>query len=441
MNRTATILLLFVAIALAVFVGTTQRWRFSPERVIQPGTALFQFEPDEISFIRIKNGDQSFRIQKNDGGWRLVQGIEDNASPEAVNALIKAALETVVLDRIDASELRDDKSLSAFGVLKSSLQIDFKGDKPPSLLIGKTSPDGTRQYVSFENSRTVYLIPKDMVHLITMPVENYRDRRLLGIDPAQVDRMVFSKGQSTLELARNASGWQIIRPLNAAADDSAVESLLAKISALRIQSFQLESKSEPSDPPRIDTGAEARFFTTGEDTPAIVRLDPPSANGSVAAHLDSRKIAGTVSANASALFSPDIDSLRDKSLLRLNLDFVDLIRVDTGGTQKEIHRTPEGWSDSSPEVPNISKTLAAAKVIARLPATPTELQKYGLVAPSRRITFYSVLSENTPETSAGTHPVASISIGTIQPDGRLPVLVDGTPEIRFVSETDLQSLP
>ncbi|MFM8716212.1 MAG: DUF4340 domain-containing protein, partial [Spartobacteria bacterium] len=191
MNRIATILLLLAATGLAVFVGTTHRWRFSTERVIQPGTALFDFDPDDITGISIKNGDQSFRIQRSEDGWRLTKGLDDSASPEAVGALIQAALQTPVLDRIDASEIRDDKNLSGYGVLKSSLQIDFKGDKPPSLLIGKTSPDGSRQYVSFENSKTVYLIPKDIVRLLTLPIENYRDRRILPLDPAQIERVVF----------------------------------------------------------------------------------------------------------------------------------------------------------------------------------------------------------------------------------------------------------
>jgi hypothetical protein len=432
MSRLATILLLIAAIGLAVFVGTTHRWRFSTERVIQPGSALFQFDPEEITGISIKNGDQSFRIQRSDDGWRLTKGLEDTASPEAVNALIQTALETPVLDRIDAAELLDDKNLSGYGVLKSSLQIDFKGDKPPSLLIGKTSPDGTRQYVSFENSKTVYLIPRDITRLITLPIEKFRDRRLLPIDPAQIERVVFRKGSSSLELQRDATGWKILRPLNAPADDAAVEELLSKIHALRLESFELTGKPESADDSRGDSSVEAQFFTNNGESPFSIRLAVAPTGGPATAHLDTRKISGTVSANASALLAPSIESLRDTALLRINLDLVDIIRVEDNGTPRDITRTREGWSDKTQNIQDIAKNLVRAKVGTRLPATPSEIEKCGLNQPSKRISFLSVLSENTPEAIAGEYVIARLSVGSALPDGSIPVLVEGTPEIRLV---------
>lgn len=441
MSRISTILLLLTAIGLAVFVGTTHRWRFSTERVIQPGSALFHFDPEDISGVSIKNGDQSFRIQRSNEGWHLTKGLEDTASPEAINTLIQTALETPVLDRIDASEIRDDKNLAAYGVLKSSLQIDFKGDMPRSLLIGKTSPDGTRQYVSFENSKTVYLIPKDIVRLITLPIENYRDRRLLPLDPDQIERIVFRKGNSNLELERDTVGWKILRPLNAPADDAAVDELLSKIHALRLESFELESKTESPGDSRLDSSAEADFFTSGSEVPYTIRLSKPSPDGSATARLEPRKITTTVSGNLSALFTPDVESLRDTALLRLNLDLVDVIRIETNDTRRDITRTREGWSDNDPSIQDIAKTLAETKVSNRLPATPSELEKCGLGTPQKRITFLAKLSENTPEATVGEHVVASLAIGTPLSDGRLPVQIDGTPEIRLVPAELLDFLP
>jgi hypothetical protein len=441
MNRLSTILLLLIAIGLAVFVGTTHRWRFSTERIIQSGAALFQFDPDEISGISIKNGDQSFRIQRSDDGWQLTKGLEDSASPEAVNTLIQTALQTPVLDRIDATEIRDDKNLSGYGVLKSSLQIDFKGDKPPSLLIGKTSPDGSRQYVSFENSKTVYLIPKDIVRLITLPSEKYRDQRLLPIDPDRLDRVIFRRGNSNLELQRDASGWKILRPMNAPADDSAVEDLLSKIHALRLESFDSEKKTTSTSDSRLDSSAEVQFFTNASEDPYSIRIAPRETDGSATAYLDTRKTSGTVSGNATKLFSPDIETLRDTALLRINLDLVDIIRIENNDSKRDLTRTREGWSDNAQSVQDIAANLAQTKVTVRLPATPSEIKNCGLDSPRKRIFFLSVLSENTPEISAGEHLVASVAIGTPLADGRLPVHVEGTPEIRLVAESLLDLLP
>ena len=122
MSRVATILLLLLAIGLAVFVGVTERWRFSVERTIQPGTALFDFDPDDIRHISIKNGDQSFRIKREEDGWHLETANPDTANPEAVAAIFKTALSTPVFDRIDPAEIRDQQNLATYGELFCCLQ-------------------------------------------------------------------------------------------------------------------------------------------------------------------------------------------------------------------------------------------------------------------------------------------------------------------------------
>jgi len=441
MSRLSTILLLLTAVGLAVFVGVTHRWRFSTDRVVQPGTALFQFDPAEITGISIKNGDQSFRIQRSGDEWRLTKGLEDLAAPEAVNALIQTALQTPVLDRIDATEIRDEKNLSGFGVLKSSLQIDFKGDKPPSLLIGKSGPDGSRNYVSFENSKTVYLIPSDLVRLISLPMEKYRDRRILPIDPGQIDRIVFRKANSTLELQRDAGGWKILRPLVAPADATAVEDLLSKARELRLEDIQSGHHTESSAETRLDTFAEARFFIAGEETPHTIHLSTPSRDVPLAARLEPRNITGTVPEATWSLLTPDMKMLRDPALFLINLDMVDVIRVENGDTRKDITRTREGWSDTSDAIRDIAKTFAETKVARRLPATPTELEKCGLTPPRKRIVFLATLSENTPEAMAGQQFVGAVAIGMPLPDGDLPVHVEGTPEIALVPASLLDFLP
>jgi len=441
MSRLSTILLLLVATGLAVFVGLTHRWRFSTERIVQPGTPLFQFDPEEITGITIKNGDQSFRIQRSGSDWRLTKGLEDMASPEVVNALIETALQTPVLDKIDAAEIRDEKNLSGYGVLKSSLQIDFKGDKPPSLLIGKTGPDGNRHYVSFENSKTVYLIPGDLVRLISLPMEKYRDRRILPIDPEQIDRIVFRKANSTLELQREAGGWKILRPLSATANSAAVEDLLSKASELRLQDFHSAKKPETTPETGPDSYTEARFHIAGEETPHTIHLAKAGRDEPVTARLDSRNITGTVPGHAMDILTPDIETLRDPALFRINLDLVDIIRIENEASQRDITRAGEGWSEDSQSVRDIAKTLAQTNVSARLPATPTELEKCGLKNPQRRVVFIAVLSENTPEATAGRQTVAALAIGTPLPDGRLPVHIEGTPEICLVPGSLLEFLP
>ena len=438
MSRVATIFLVLLAIGLAVFVGTTERWRSSPERTIQPGSPLFDFDPEDIAHIRITNGDQSFRIKREEGCWILETTTPDTANPEAVAAIFKTALSTPVLDRIDPSEIQDKQNLATYGVLKSTLQLDFKGDRPLSLLFGKVGPDGNRTYVAFEKSNAVYLIPNNLAKLIAMPSDNFRDRRLVTIDPDRVRRIEILRGSTTLELENKGRGWQITKPLAAPADNEAVTALLQKWSTLRLASIDQSSKKTEASTSPVDQLSEVRFFSENLPEPSIISIGKPSPDGFVPVRLQPRNISGSAPPALAELSTIDLDQLRDRALARLNPDLVDLIRWQDGGSKIEIRRAEGGWSSA---VEGFFKTLSETKTSRYAPATPAGLAAASLNPPVSRLEFLAVLSENTPEALAGEHPVLSLAIGAPQPDGTLPVHIEGTPEIAFVPAAFLNNLP
>jgi len=438
MSRVATIFLVLLAIGLAVFVGTTERWRSSPERTIQPGSPLFDFDPEDIAHIRITNGDQSFRIKREEGGWILETINPDAANPEAVAAIFKTALSTPVLDRIDPSEIQDKQNLATYGVLKSTLQLDFKGDRPLSLLFGKVGGNGNRTYVAFEKSNAVYLIPNDLAKLIAMPSDNFRDRRLVPIDPERVRRIEILRGSTTLELENKGRGWQITKPLAAPADNEAVTALLQKWSALRLASIDQSSKKTEASTSPVDQLSEIRFFSENLPEPSIISIGKPSPDGFLPVRLQPRNIGGSAPPALAELITINLDQLRDRAIARLNPDLVDLIRWQDGGSKTEIRRAGGGWSGS---VEGFFKTLSETKTSRYAPATPAGLAAASLNPPVSRLEFLAVLSENTPEALAGEHPVLSLAIGAPQPDGTLPVHIEGTPEIAFVPAAFLNNLP
>ena len=438
MSRVATIFLVLLAIGLAVFVGTTERWRSSPERTIQPGSPLFDFDPEDIAHIRITNGDQSFRIKREEGGWILETANPDTANPEAVAAIFKTALATPVLDRIDPSEIQDKQNLATYGVLKSTLQLDFKGDRPLSLLFGKVGADGNRTYVAFEKSNAVYLIPNDLAKLIAMPSDNFRDRRLASIDPDRVRRIEIQRGTTTLELENKGRGWRIIKPLDAAADNEAVAALLQKWSALRLASIDQSNKKTEASPAPFEPLSEIRIFSENSPEPSIISLGKPSPDGFVPVRLQPRNIGGSAPPALAESSAIDLDQLRDRALARLNPDLVDLVRWQKGESKTEIRRADGNWPANAEK---IFDSLAETKTSRYTPATPAALAAAGLSKPSSRLEFLSVLSENTPETLAGEHPVLALAIGFPQDDGTLPVHIEGSPEIAFVPAAFLNNLP
>jgi hypothetical protein len=69
------------------------------------------------------------------------------------------------------------------------------------------------------------------------------------------------------------------------------------------------------------------------------------------------------------------------------------------------------------------------------------LERTGLSAPALIVEFFAVVSENTPETTAGSQLVTGLKFGAKQDAGLVPVQRTGSPEIAFVPEKILDAVP
>ena len=437
MSRATTIFLVLAAIVLTAFVAKTSRWRSSYERLARPGAALFDLNTDAIHGVKIKNGDQSFLLKKTSGIWNLASDVQDAASPETIQKLFQTARNTIILDKIDDTEIKDTKGLSDYGVHKSNLQLDFLGDALPSLLFGKTTADGTRTYVAFENSKTVYLIPSDLVKAITLPASDFRDTRLAAIDPKSINKFTINRGSLSLDVVRKGDQWLITKPQQIPADTAAVEALITKILKTRLTAL---IAAAPTDSSSINQDtAEIKFFTEGETQVTSIAIGTPSPDGGFFAKLQPRNIQCRVPSQLLDLLTPNLDALRDKALARINPDFIDLIRISTPAAKRNIKRLGATWGSNDEAVEKWITALRETKAVSYKPATPTELKNYGLDEPSLTIVFLAVVSENTPESLAGEQVVAELRFGKLTEEGLIGVHTAGSPEIALAPVSLLES--
>ncbi|MCK9590141.1 MAG: DUF4340 domain-containing protein [Terrimicrobiaceae bacterium] len=442
MSRWATAFLLLAAVAVVVCAIVFVSLKSHGGKPV--GSALFGFDPDDISLIKITNGDGVVEFRRTEGGWYLGPEPKDRASVDAVRRLIDTALSTPVLDRIDAGELDDRDRLSTYGLKKSRVQFDFRGDRDLPLLIGKDAADESRAYVRFEDSRDIYLIPDDLVNLILTSPQDFRDRRPVRLRPDRVDRIVINRPAGQIELRRETSGWQIIKPLSAPASASAIEALLGKLLRLRIEGF--EPSADPGVMGLSEPAAEVQLFGEGSSAPETIRVGTSSPRGGVYARLEPRDVTVRLPSSIHEILGFDLAALRDNSLARINLDLVDMIRVTTSTSSFALKRKDDGWvigskPASAASVQRMVDAFALIKATKFEPATVGVLDKSGLSHPPLVVEFYAVVSENTPETTAGSQLVAGLKFGTKQESGLVPVLKTGSPEIAFVPEKILEAVP
>lgn len=442
MSRGATIFLLLAAVAVVIFAAIFVPLKRNAGKPV--GSPLFDFEPDDISLIKITNGDEAFELRRTEDGWFIGPEPKDRASVDAVRRLIESALKTPVLDRIDAGELGDRDKLSVYGLKKSRVQFDFKGDRDLPLLIGKDAVDESRSYVRFEDSRDIYLIPDDLVNVILSSPQDFRDRMPLRLRPDRIDRVSIKRPAGEIELKREASGWQIIKPLSARASDSAVEALLGKLVRMRIEGF--ESVADPGTMGFSEPVAEVQLYGEGDRIPESIQVGTTSPQEGVFARLEPRGATVRLPASIHEALALDLSSLRDNSLARINLDLVDMIRVKAPDADFVLKRKGEGWTignknASNAAVQRMVDALALVKSTSFEPATVDILGKTGLSQPSLSVEFFSVVSENTPEATAGEQLVAGLKFGQKQEGGLIPALITGSPEVAFVPEKILEAIP
>jgi len=445
--KNTVLLLVLAALLVAVVIWVVAPGANRPKEI---GAPLFAFDTDDIRGIQIINGSESFEIKRKESGWRVFSAsCNDFASHDAIKELVLAAMGTVVLDRIPAGQT-NEAHLAEYGLKKSQLQFDFKGDVDLPMLLGKEAADTSRMYIRFENANDVYLVNRNFERLLLRPATDYRDLSISQISPARIDRIVVRRGQSEMELRRDAHGWQIAKPLEARADEKAVGTFLMNLLQIRIEGFVPVDDSDPAAFGLAESRSEVRLFAEGENDPQKITLGAASPEGGIYARLAPRNVVCRLPKEIDSLLGADILSFRDLSLARVNLDLVDRIRVTSPAGQFVLVRKDARWevgqgtnakSVSADSVAKIVSLLTNTKVVRFSPATTGILQKAGLEKPQLRIEFLSYATENTPESLAGEQAVLGLSFGSSTEGGLVPTRADQSPEVAFVPGEILKQIP
>src|SRR5207302_7937066 len=117
------------------------------------------------------------------------------------------------------------------------------------------------------------------------------------------------------------------------------------------------------------------------------------------------------------------NDLRDRHLVRFDENQLDRITIDAPGKDKTVlARKGEAWTivnrnnaaANAGEVRRLIDLMAGEQVTKFVEDVASNLPRYGLDKPQLIATLSSFASENTAETSAGEHPMATIAFGKIE---------------------------
>jgi hypothetical protein len=444
MKKGTTIFLWVVAIGIVTFAAIyeplTQSTR---ERAFRDGI-VFERDPARVDTVRVATGSSVFELRRKGDGWQIGPDLKDRADPKVVDKLLKTICSVTYLDRIKASEFKSEDDLAPYGLNKPKRKIEIRGGgENATIYLGKDGANDSRVYARLDDDRDVFLIDDEIEDTAFRNPSELRDKRLTDLDPSRVDRFTIRQDGGLMELTRTATGWRIVKPLNAAADDVKVQKYLKEFLQLPIQEFIADDTGDISSYGVAEGQREISIYADGIERPQSLRLgsEPPGFAGTLYAQATGRDAIVRISGTAQDFLTATPGTLRDRRLLPLNIDMVDAIRIESPKGKIDLRRKGEGWVIKSGKETTPAKAEIIYDLVRALgDTTVTKYASAPSASPASTITFLSVLSENTPEATAGEHPIAKLEF--FPPEGGMVMTrVSDAAETGLVPQKVLDSLP
>jgi len=426
MRFRTTLVLFALTAALVVFIKFYETKRPNTEEANRRAQNVINFERDKIDGVVIQNGEERIELKRADKKWRLESPVKDLADGSTVDSLLFDLEDWKKDATISGKEIEADKSrMAEYGVAKAKLRLKLQGTNAPAeILFGNNAALEGKTYVRLENSKDVFLAAQSIKNQISKKPEEFRDRKLTDIIATQVTRLSLKTAAGEMELQKQGDHWQIVKPLRARADDQKVNDFIAQITTSRIAQFVADDAGDLHPYGLTEPRGTVTIFTDNDKQGQILQIGgvPEKEKDQVYVRFAPRKFVYTLPNKIEAILNIKPNDLRDRHLVRFDQNQLDRITIDAPGKTKTVlGRKDQNWTiinrnnrpANAAEARRLIELIAGEQVTNFVADVASDLPKYGLDKPQLTVTLSSFASENTAETQAGEHPLATIAFGKI----------------------------
>lgn len=204
--------------------------------------ALFAGSPQTVKRLEIRGPGGFIRVVKEPSSeWRIQQPIIAQAEAPEVDAYIKK-LYTLRIDDFIADNVSD---LSIYGLQGETKQISMGlSDGSSSTLVLGDEIAGRPGYVYVRRAddTSVFAVQDDVMKLLDVNVNRFRNARILSIPKEDVTSVLVKRGDRQLVMGKQPSGnWKITKPVIWSANTAEISSLIDLWSHAVITEFDVSS--------------------------------------------------------------------------------------------------------------------------------------------------------------------------------------------------------
>ena len=453
MKARTTLVLLAIAIVLAAFIFSLDRFSQNTRDRGERAAHVVEVNRTKIEGITIHNGEGVIKVKAEGDAWRMVAPWQDDADAGVIDQLLDAIQnlrpEDVITDLGKGDKKR--QMLKDFGLNKSRLRLKLDGQRMPAeLVFGQDTAVQGRGYLRIEGDDAVYVVANDLKNIVSKTPEDFRDHRITPFLTTLINRAIFQVSGGEIELAKEQDNWQLVRPIKARASNDAVIDVLTKLNQTQISKFASENKSNQGSF-GLDSPADVLTLYGGDGKKFEIEIGSavPSNPQAVYAGLPERNTVVEVSKAFASLFNITPNDLRDRKIARLNSDLIDRVTIENADQPKIVLAREENrWrflseGNAPANANNINRLIQEInddEVTAFVSDTATDLVKYGLDRPKLRITFSSYSSENTAESNAGEVALCTLEFGNSE-NGVTYARQEEEPYVFSISDQMFDDLP
>jgi len=239
------------------------------------GGTLQAADIEEVQ-ITLSDGETA-RLQKADGGWRLVEPTQAPADESELTS-ITSSLASLEMQRVVDENAGDVKQ---YGLDPARIEVAFrsKGQKEPRrIAFGEKSPTGGDIYARVPDQKRVFLVSSFLDSTFNKTPFALRDKTTLKIDRDKADGLELTAGPTVIQLAKSGSDWALVKPFAARADYAAVEGSLERLgSAQMVGIVESDAASltkygldKPTATMTVAMGSSRATLTLGKTDNALV---------------------------------------------------------------------------------------------------------------------------------------------------------------------------